>query len=186
VVQDHGESIRRSFQERPLPEKYCTCSQSGSCIAGAKLTKRIAERLRLSNKQTEKIVTLVRWHQFTVDRDQTDSAIRRFIRRVGKENLDDMLALRTGDRLGGGAQETSWRLEVFKKRLEEVQKQPFAVTDLKINGFDVIKELHVKPGPIIGQVLNQLFAEVEAETVTNDREALLAKMREIGKKCLQA
>jgi putative nucleotidyltransferase with HDIG domain len=148
-------------------------------MVSTKLAKRICERLRISKKQTEKILTLIRWHQFTVDERQTDSALRRFIRHVGKDNLSDMLALRTGDRLGGGAAETSWRMELFKKRLEEVQKQPFTVADLKINGFDVMKELNVKPGPIIGKVLNDLFAEVEAEKLKNDRDLLLSHLKQL-------
>jgi len=148
-------------------------------MVSTKIAKRIALRLRLSNKDTERLLTLIRWHQFSVDERQTDSAIRRFIRHVGKENLDDMLSLRIGDRLGGGAQETSWRLELYKKRLVEVQKQPFTVADLKIDGHDVMKEYECKPGPVIGNVLNQLFAEVEAGTLKNDREALLAKLKNI-------
>jgi hypothetical protein len=84
-----------------------------------------------------------------------------------------MLALRIGDRLGGGAQETSWRLELFKKRLEEVQQQPFSITDLKVNGNDVMKMLGIKPGPAVGKTLTQLFTKVEQGTLKNEREALL-------------
>ncbi|MEJ2441759.1 MAG: HD domain-containing protein, partial [Patescibacteria group bacterium] len=76
-------------------------------MVSTKIAKRIADRLKFSNKQTKKLLTLVRWHQFTVDEKQTDKAIRRFIKRVGKENIKDMLDLRVGDRLGGGARETS-------------------------------------------------------------------------------
>lgn len=148
-------------------------------VVGMRIAKRIVERLRLSKKQSEKVLTLVRWHQFTVDERQTDSAVRRFIRRVGKENLEDMLALRIGDRLGGGALETSWRLELFKKRLEEVQLQPFSIKDLKVNGFDVMQTLNVKPGPIIGQTLEALFQEVEEGTLVNERDVLLEKIKEI-------
>jgi putative nucleotidyltransferase with HDIG domain len=148
-------------------------------VVGARMAKEIACRLRLSKKQTDKLFTLVRWHQFTVDPDQTDSAIRRFIRRVGKENLTDMLALRIGDRLGGGALETSWRLELFKKRLEEVQHQPFSIKDLKVNGNDVMNELQVPPGPIVGQILHTLFSEVESKTLPNEREALLQRIKEL-------
>ena len=147
-------------------------------IVSTKIAKEILNRLRLSRKKTEKILILIRWHQFTVDERQTDSALRRFIRHVGKENLEDMLALRIGDRLGGGATETSWRLELFKKRLEEVQKQPFTVADLKINGFDVMKELNVKPGPIVGKILNKLFTEVEAGSLRNEKDALLRSLKE--------
>jgi tRNA nucleotidyltransferase/poly(A) polymerase len=148
-------------------------------VVSTKITKNILARLKFSRKDTEKILTLVRWHQFTVDERQTDSALRRFIRHVGKENLPDMLALRIGDRLGGGAAETSWRMELFKKRLEEVQKQPFTVTDLKINGFDVMKALNVKPGPVIGKTLNDLFSEVESGALQNEREVLLTRLKHL-------
>lgn len=148
-------------------------------VAGTRLVGDIVRRLRLSKKQADLVITLVRWHQFSVDERQSDAALRRFIRRVGKDNLDAMLALRTGDRLGGGATDTSWRLELYKKRLVEVQKQPFTVHDLKVNGYDVMKELGVKPGPIIGKTLNQLFEQVEEGTVANERETLLARMKEL-------
>lgn len=149
-------------------------------VVSTRLVKTIAQRLRLSRNQSEKLITLVRWHQFSVDERQTDSALRRFIRRVSKDNLSDMLALRIGDRLGGGARETSWRLELFKKRLEDVQKQPFTVADLTIDGNDVMAELNSRPGPVVGKILNQLFAEVEAGTLANEHEVLLKRMRELA------
>jgi tRNA nucleotidyltransferase/poly(A) polymerase len=146
-------------------------------VISSRIAKVVSHRLRLSNKQSDLLYILVRWHQFSVDERQTDSALRRFIRRVGKENIQDMLALRIGDRLGGGATETSWRLELYKKRLEEVQKLPFTVADLNVDGHDVMKEYEVKPGPIIGRVLDALFAEVEKGILPNEREALLVRMR---------
>ncbi len=145
-------------------------------VAGAKITKEIADRLRLSKKDRDRLWHLVRFHQFTVNENQTDSALRRFIRNVGKENLEDMLILRTADRLGGGAKETSWRLEEFKTRLIEVQKQPFSVQDLKINGNDIMEALKIKPGPQIGELLTKLFKEVEDKKVENEREALLSSL----------
>ncbi len=150
-------------------------------IISTKLVKGIMQRLRMSKNDSERILTLVRWHQFTVDERQTDSAIRRIIRHVGKENLEDMLALRTGDRLGGGALETSWRMELFKKRLVEVQKQPFTVADLHIDGYDVMKILHLKPGPKVGETLNALFSQVEKGTIPNERDALLRELEKAVK-----
>ncbi|MBI3956073.1 HD domain-containing protein [Candidatus Gottesmanbacteria bacterium] len=148
-------------------------------VVGVKLVRDIVRRLRLSKKQADLVTTLVRWHQFSVDERQTDAALRRFIRRVGRDNLEAMLALRTGDRLGGGARDTSWRLELYKKRLVEVQKQPFTVHDLAVDGHDVMAELGVKPGPVIGKILDQLFEEVEEGKLPNEREALLKRMREL-------
>ena len=127
------------------------------------------------------MVTLVRWHQFTVDERQTDKAIRRFIKNVGKENLKHILDIRVGDRLGGGARETSWRLERFKKRLIEVQKQPFSVTDLKVSGNDAMKILGLQSGPRVGRILNKIFKEVVEKGTPNERKILLKRIKEIGK-----
>lgn len=148
-------------------------------VVGATIAKSIAERLRFSRKQTAKLIKLVRWHQFTVDERQKDKALRRFIKRVGKENIPEMLVLRVADRLGGGARETSWRLEEFKKRLLEVQKQPFTVHDLKIKGDDVMKTLGIKPGPKVGEILETLFDEVVEKKIANEKEALISRLKEL-------
>lgn len=145
-------------------------------MVSTKIAENIAERLKFSKKEHDKFITLIRWHQFTVDEHQTDSAIRRILRNVGLENMEDMLSLRVADRLGGGARETSWRLEEFKKRLIEVQKQPFTVQDLKIDGNDVMKALNLKPGPKVGEILNDLFGKVVNKKIENKKEDLLAAL----------
>ncbi len=145
-------------------------------MVGAQQTEAIADRFRLSKKDKAKLVTLVRYHMFPVSENQTDSALRRFIRTIGVDNLNEMLALRTGDRIGGGATPTSWRTELFKKRLIEVQKKPFTVADLKISGHDVMKELNVKPGPEVGKILNDLFEKVVEKNLPNDRDVLLQSL----------
>ena len=149
-------------------------------IVSAAIAKRIAARLKMSKKQTDKLVRLVRYHQFTLDEKQTDSAIRRFITNVGVENIPDMLDLRVGDRLGGGAAETSWRLEDFKKRLIEVQKQPFTVHDLKIDGDDVMKKLNLVPGPKVGDILNELYEKVVEKEIPNEKEALMKHLEQVN------
>ncbi|OGM02358.1 hypothetical protein A2115_03295 [Candidatus Woesebacteria bacterium GWA1_41_8] len=146
-------------------------------LVSTRIAKRISERLKFSKKQSDKLIKLVRWHQFTVDEHQTDSALRRFIRHVSTDYLADMLDLRVGDRLGGGATETSWRLEEFKKRLVEVQKQPFSITDLKIDGKDVMQELNINPGPTVGQVLKTVFEEVVDKKLPNEKKDLLARLK---------
>ena len=88
-----------------------------------------------------------------------------------------MIDLRVADRLGGGANETSWRLEEFKLRLLEVQKQPFTIKDLKISGEDVMKVLSIKPSPKVGKVLKDLFERVVKKEVENKREILLEELK---------
>lgn len=148
-------------------------------VVGKKQSEKIADRFRLSNKQKEKLVTLVAEHQFTVSETQTDKAVRRFIRGVTKEYLQDMLDLRTADRIGSGATPTSWRTELFKKRLEEVQKQPFSIKDLKINGENVMKILKIKPGPKVGEILKKLFGLVVEKKIKNEKESLIKRITSI-------
>lgn len=145
-------------------------------VAGEHMVAEIAKRLRLSKEQTHKLVTLVKHHQFTVSEVITDKAVRRFIRDVGKEYVQDMLDLRTGDRIGSGATPTSWRFELFKKRIIEVQKEPFKVTDLKIDGKDVMRTLNIPPSRQVGDVLEKLFNEVIEGKLKNEREALLKEL----------
>lgn len=147
-------------------------------VVGAKLAENIARRLRLSNEEKKKLVNLVAHHQFTVTELQTDKSVRRFIREVGVEYIQDMLDLRTGDRVGSGATPTSWRLDLFKKRLIEVQKIPFQIKDLKVDGHDVMKILNLKPGPNVGEILQTIFNDVEEGRLKNERNALLKKIEE--------
>ena len=149
-------------------------------MESAKIASKIADRLRFSNAEKDKFLRLVRWHQFTVDERQTDSAIRRFIKNVGLENIPDMIALRVGDRLGGGARETSWRLEEYKARILEVQQQPFSIPDLKINGLDVMEIKKVPSGPMVGKYLQILFDEVVEKGLANEREVLMERLKSLN------
>ncbi len=146
-------------------------------VYGSRIAVSIGKRLKLSNKELDQLFRLVRWHMFTVQETQTDKAVRRFIRNVTLDYIDEMIAMRRADRLGSGAKETSWRWELFKKRIVEVQKQPFAVKDLKIKGDDVMEILKIKPGRRVGEVLEAIFKEVEQKPELNDREVLLEKIK---------
>ncbi len=154
----------------------------GHEIVGANMSKAISERLRLSRKDADKLFRLVRWHMFSVSENQTDSAVRRFIKNVGVENIEDMMAVRVGDRLGGGTPtETSWRTEEFKKRIKEVMKKPFSISDLKITGTDVMEILNIKPGRKVGEVLNALFEEVLEDHTKNNKQYLVEQVKKFDR-----
>lgn len=173
LIHDIGKPHVRSEDEQGLVIFY------NHELAGARIAYQICDRLHFSKKDREKIVKLVRWHMFTIDEHITDAAVRRFIRRIGVENVKDMMDLRIGDRLGGGTQTAeSWRLKLFKKRLEEqLQPEPFSIKDLAVNGKDIMKELNIKPGPKIGQVLQKLFEEVDEDLSKNNKEYLLERIK---------
>ncbi len=150
-------------------------------VMGARMAYEISERLRFSKKDRRKVVTLIRWHMFTVDEHITDAAIRRFIRRVGVENVKDMMDLRIGDRLGGGTQTAeSWRLKLFKRRIEDqLAPAPFSINDLVIDGNDIMEELDIKPSKQIGELLQKLFEEVDEDLSKNTNEYLRKRLHEL-------
>lgn len=149
-------------------------------VVGARMARDISDRLRFSKKERQKIVTLIRWHMFTVDEHITDAAVRRFIRRIGTDNVKDMMDLRIGDRLGGGTQTAeSWRLKLFKKRVEEqLAPAPFSVNDLAIDGNDIMQELNLQPSRKIGDILQKLFTEVDEDLSKNTKEYLLQRIKD--------
>lgn len=142
-------------------------------VVGARMAVAVGKRLKLSNKQLDQLFRLVRWHMFSSDTIQTDKSVRRFIRNVTPEYINEMISLRRADRLGSGAKESSWRWEEFQARVIEVQKQPFSIKDLKVNGVEVMALLGIKPGPQVGKVLNYLFAQVEEKPELNEKETLV-------------
>ena len=148
-------------------------------VVGARMVKTVARRLKMSKRDIDLLWLLVRWHMFAYDPKMTDKAIRRFIRRVGLENINKMMMLRIGDRVGGGSKATSWRLRELQQRIGEVLYTPMQIKDLKINGHDVMKILGIKGGPKVGKVLEKLFDEVMEDSEKNKREYLLKRIKEI-------
>ncbi len=145
-------------------------------IIGARVARDIGHRLKYSTRDCNRLFTLVRYHMFHYQPHDTDAAVRRFMRKVGLNNIDDILDLREADRLGSGARQTSWRLEEFKQRMIEQLNQPFDLNDLAIDGEDIMRELNLPPGPQIGQILRELQDKVLAGEVENDKESLVSKL----------
>jgi putative nucleotidyltransferase with HDIG domain len=146
-------------------------------VSGSRVASKIAKRLRLAKKDVQRVFILVRYHMFYYQPEHTDASIRRFIKKVGLENIDDILDLREGDRLGSGAKKTSWRLEEFKDRIIEQLNQPMDLSDLAVNGQDLIKNLKIKASPIVGQILKQLLEKVLQNPELNKKNLLIAEAK---------
>ncbi len=142
-------------------------------IVGGQIAKQICARWNMSKNDSSRIYKLVRWHLFSVNEFQTDKAIRRFIRNIGEENIQDIIDVRIGDRLGSGSTRESWRLKKFRERLVEVNKTNFEIKDLKVNGVDVMEIFDIKPGPDIRKVLEHVFEKVDSEELINERDLLV-------------
>ena len=152
---------------------------------GAEMAEDICRRLKLANAERERVVGIVRNHMFFYSPDWTDGTVRRFVRRVGgNAALDDLFALREGDVTGRGFGEDPEReIAELRARVAVVAAEDAAmkVTDLAIDGGDVMRVLAVRPGRIIGEVLEKLLERVIDDPALNEREKLEALVAEIAR-----
>lgn len=148
---------------------------------GAKITRKIMTRLKFPTADIERVVNLVRHHMFYYNVGEvTAASVRRLIAKVGRDNLKDLIALRVSDRLGSGTPKAMpYKLRHLQYMFEKVQNDPVSVKALKINGDDLINELHLAPGPKFGMVLDCLLAEVLDDPQLNNREFLLKRAQEL-------
>lgn len=153
---------------------------------GAGMADALLERLRVSGETRRRVVHLIRFHMdLHLDGEVGDPAIRRMIRRVGAENLGDLLQLRRADRLASGMRTGDLSLETVAlvQRIESVLAAEGAVkvSDLAVDGHDVTAAFGRPPGPYVGQVLEQLLDEVTEEPSRNRRDYLLDRLAELSK-----
>ncbi len=154
---------------------------------GERLTRKIMQRLKFSSADTERVANLVRNHMFYYDADEvTASSVRRLIRKVGRENLKDLMDVRIADRLGSGTPKAKpYKLRHLEYMMEKVQNDPVSVKMLKINGDELIKILNIKPGPKIGAILDVLLSEVIEDPRNNNKEYLEKRSYELDKMNLE-
>ncbi|MFZ1626815.1 MAG: HDIG domain-containing metalloprotein [Candidatus Moraniibacteriota bacterium] len=148
---------------------------------GARMTRVILERLRYPKKIVDHASMLVDNHLFYYNVGEvTEASVRRLIKRVGRENMDDLMAVRIGDRLGSGVPKAKpYKLRHLEYMVEKVSNDPTSVKMLKINGAALMRELELAPGPRIGALLDCLLAEVIDNPVNNTSEALLDRARQL-------
>jgi poly(A) polymerase/tRNA nucleotidyltransferase (CCA-adding enzyme) len=142
---------------------------------GAKVAKEILQRLRFSNAEIAKVFNLIKNHMFNYESSWSDAAVRRFMRRVGVGNLEDLFALRAADTKAMEREIEDAYLEELKSRIQKVidEEQALHVKDLKVDGKDVMKILKIKPGPKVGELLSTLLEKVLDDPKLNERETLL-------------
>ncbi len=142
---------------------------------GADLARALLERLRFPKPVVERVVALVRQHMFAYEVSWSDTAVRRFIGKVGRQALDDLFGLRAADNVGSGGAPDASGLGELRRRVAEQLAADVALdrADLAIDGDDLIGELGLRPGPSIGRILDELLDRVIAEPSLNDRPTLL-------------
>lgn len=154
---------------------------------GAAIAAQVLERLRFSNDVVSTVTALVKHHMYAADPALEAKSLRRFVRRIGTDELERQFALRAADIVGSGLPKRGDDNERFEARVWEIvrERPPLSVRDLAISGSDVLAELIAgrrlpaasRGGPEVGVVLAHLLEQVTDAPARNERERLLAGAR---------
>ncbi len=176
LLHDVGKPKSRAFSDKTQDFTFYEHER-----IGAEMAEPICQRLRFSNDERARIVALVRHHLFHYDGKWNDAAVRRWIKRVTSERLEDLYRLNEADvrSKGRDCEADIAALTALKAHVEKVIAEGAALTtrDLRINGKDLMKELGLAPGPILGEILTQLLEDVLSDPAVNEREELLRRAR---------
>ncbi|MBQ9627021.1 MAG: HD domain-containing protein, partial [Treponema sp.] len=114
-------------------------------IAGEKMARGILVRLKFSNAQIDAVCHLIKEHMFNYESSWSDAAVRRFVQRVGAQNIDALFDLRLADIYGMKRAEVRLhdtavcgKLLELRERVDAAlsQKSAMGLKDLAVNGGD--------------------------------------------------
>ena len=148
----------------------------GHELVGADLAVRVLERLRFPAADTAAVAHAIRHHMFVVRAGWTDAAVRRFLRRVGPERLELLLALRRADNDASGVGDAGAEAEralVDRVRAVRAAHPGIVAGRLAIDGHDLQAALGIGPSPAVGKILAALLERVLDDPALNDRATLL-------------
>ncbi|MHC1716995.1 MAG: CCA tRNA nucleotidyltransferase [Candidatus Dojkabacteria bacterium] len=164
---------------------------------GADIAENIMRRMKFPQSEIQRVKVLIKNHMFYyphIEENMTDeekgniqmhewsdAAVRRFIQRVGEENIEDLFKLRMADAQSNPS--TAFKPEeitLLQNRISQVRMQDMAIkiTDLKITGDDIVA-IGVPKGPKVGLILQELLDLVVDDPMLNSKEKLLEKVREL-------
>jgi poly(A) polymerase/tRNA nucleotidyltransferase (CCA-adding enzyme) len=151
-------------------------------IVGAKMAYQILNRLHFSKEIIEKTTHLVRYHLFYYNVGEVSEAgVRRFLRRVGPENIDDLIKVREADRIGSGVPKAvPYKLRHLLFMVEKVKQDPLSPKMLAVDGKDVMETAQIEPGPKVGQILSILLDEILEDPKKNEIKYLKTRIKELS------
>lgn len=151
---------------------------------GAGLTKDIVRRLKFSNAEAARIVSVVQNQRIDGAESWSDAAVRRWLRRVTPPITEDVYELnRARARALGGTrgQVLQHCVNDLQTRAERLLSAGVALStrDLAVNGHDMVQQLGLSPGRQLGELLARLLEDVTETPEWNTREQLLERAKDI-------
>ena len=177
VIEEVLDGEKRDGSTKQVETVTFYCHESYS----EKITREIMIRLKFSNEMINNVCHLVKEHMFHYESSWTDSAVRRFIVRVGKDCIDDLYDVRLSDMYGMWNEPVDIRysesvkllIELKDRIAAQLEKQnALSLKDLAVNGKDLMAE-GIPAGKQLGLILNHLLDCVLEDPALNNKRDLL-------------
>lgn len=149
---------------------------------GEVMAEEFARRNKLPKDTREYLKKMVRYHLFPYEDNWRDATLRKFILKVGEENLDDLIELRAADLSGGkvdGIKKANQFRNKIRNRLEDTGSETIEVRDLVLRGDDVMRIKSIGAGPEVGRYLSALHERVLENPKLNTKPSLERMLKEI-------
>ena len=158
----------------------------GHAKAGAAMADEILHRLKAPTALREQVVRLIEQHMNRPEPER--KLLRRWLSRLGRDTLEQLLALQQAD-MGSKGTEKSEDEALFRavhSILQEIYTENacLSLKDLAVKGSDLMA-LGFAPGKNLGRCLQTLLEQVLDEQLPNDRTALLAAAERYLKEDIQ-
>jgi len=143
---------------------------------GALYVEAISKRLKFSREDVIRLTHLVRYHMRLAAPPKSDAGLRKMIRKLGREHIDDFIALRRADLFDSPNKDhLLFDLDGVSQRIDRIlaEKHPLEMRDLAVSGNDIMEHLGIESGPRVGQVLSFLMNKVLEQPLLNEKEKLL-------------
>ena len=142
-------------------------------LKSADIAEDVLKRLRFDNNTIKKVSILIKEHMSGYDLHR-NGAIKKFINRVGIENLEDLFLLQKADILSHKESLDLNSILELQEAVDKIlkEKQPLSIKDLAVTGSDLIV-LGYSPGKLLGLTLNELVEMVLNNPELNTKEQLL-------------
>lgn len=149
----------------------------GHSQESARMTHDILKRLKFDNDTINRVCPVIFDHLVLKPSYMpTDGEIKRLINRVGINNIFTLYELQKADI------NSLWDPIPFLAKVAYIENktidfldnnEPFTIKDLAISGSTLINELNIKPGKILGEILNYLLEKVLDDKYLNTQPSLL-------------
>lgn len=147
----------------------------GAAAAGGAL-----RALRAENALVADVEQLVSNHMFDLDNRAGKKSVVRLIAKLGKEQFLRLCSVREADFAGSGMGAKADSAEKWRKILQEMEQggAPIDRKQLAVNGNDLMKELGIPQGKVVGALLQKLHVYALKKPQQNNYKSLIrcAKM----------